>query len=104
VSPILAVRTFNIVTAKDLITYVPFVMGSLLLIVVGGVLLVAPAKFIAAGQWWGRKIGFPPATYELKTASSVGWRNWRLPGLYALCFGLFLLVVIVRSFLRLHPL
>ena len=102
--PILAVRTFSIVTTKDLITYVPFVMGSLLLIVVGGVLLIAPAKFIAVGQWWGKKIGFPSAIYELNTDRSVGWRNWRLPGLYTLCFGLFLLVVIVRSFLRLHPL
>jgi len=91
-------------TAKDLTTYIPFVMGSLLLILVGGVLLVAPTKFIAAGRWWGKKIGFPNASYEWNTDTSVGWRNWRLPGLYLLSFGLFLLGVIVRSFLRLHSL
>ena len=75
-------------------------LGSLLFIFVGGVLLFAPEKFIAAGRWWGRKIGFPEAHYEWKADGSLAWRNWRLPGLYSLRFGLFLLFVILRSLLH----
>jgi len=84
------------------LTYIPFLLGSLLLIFVGIVLLLAPAKFVAAGRWWGRKIGFPAANYEYNADPSFSWRNWRIPGLYLVSFGLFLLVVILRSFLRLR--
>ena len=80
-----------------MLTYLPFVLGSLLFIFVGGVLLFAPEKFIAAGRWWGRKTGFPEAHYEWKADRALAWRNWRLPGLYSLCFGLFMLCVILRS-------
>ena len=85
---------------SDELTYLPFLLGSLLFIFIGGVLLFAPEKFVAAGHWWGRKIGFPKAHYESKTDPSFTWRNWRLPGLYALCFGLFMLFAIVRSLMR----
>jgi len=85
-----------------MLSYIPFLLGSLLLIFIGMVLLVVPDKFIAAGHWWGKKIGFPPASYELNVNRSLRWRNWRIPGLYLLGFGLFLLVVIVRSLLRLQ--
>jgi hypothetical protein len=85
---------------SDMLTYLPFLLGSLVFILIGGVLLFAPEKFIAAGHWWGRKIGFPEAHYEWKTDSSFTWRNWRLPGLYALCFGLFMLFATVRSLMR----
>ena len=81
-------------------TYLPFVLGSFLFILVGGVLLFAPDKFIAAGHWWGRKIGFPEAQYQSRTDRSFTWRNWRLPGLYGFCFGLVMLFVIVRSLIR----
>lgn len=82
------------------LTYLPFVLGSLLFIFVGGVLLFSPQKFVAAGRWWGRKIGFPEAHYEWKADRSFTWRNWRLPGLLALCFGLYMLFAIVRSLMR----
>ena len=75
-------------------------LGSFLFIFVGGVLLFAPDKFIAAGHWWGRKIGFPEAQYQSRTDGSFTWRNWRLPGLYGFCFGLVMLFVIVRSLIR----
>lgn len=84
-------------------TYLPFVLGSLLFIFVGGVLLFAPEKFVAAGRWWGRAIGFPEAHYEWKTDRSFTWRNWRLPGLLALCFGLYMLFAILRSLMRERP-
>jgi len=84
----------------DVLTYLPFVLGSLLFIFIGGMLLFAPEKFVAAGRWWGRKISFPEAHYEWKADRSFTWRNWRLPGLYILCFGLFLLFVILRSLLH----
>lgn len=82
------------------LTYLPFVLGSLLFIFIGGVLLFAPEKFRAAGRWWGTKIGFPEAHYEWKADRSFTWRNWRLPGLYAICFGLFMLFAILGSFMR----
>ena len=85
------------------LTYLPFVLGSLLFIFVGGVLLFAPEKFVAAGRWWGRAIGFPEAHYEWKTDRSFTWRNWRLPGLLALCFGLYMLFAILRSLMRERP-
>ncbi len=85
---------------SDMLAYLPFLLGSLVFIFIGGVLLFAPETFIAAGRWWGRKIGFPEAHYEWKTDPSFTWRNWRLPGLYALCFGLFMLFATVRSLIR----
>jgi hypothetical protein len=85
---------------SDMLAYLPFLLGSLVFIFIGGVLLLAPQTFIAAGRWWGKKIDFPEAHYEWKTDRSFTWRNWRLPGLYVLCFGLFMLFAIVRSLVR----
>lgn len=82
---------------KDIWTYLPFVLGSLLFIFVGGVLLFAPGKFIAAGRWWGKQIGFPRSPYDAKDSPTFVWRNWRLPGLVLLSFGVFLLLVSLRS-------
>ena len=89
-------------TASYGLTFIPFVLASLLLIATGGLLLVAPGRFIAIGHWWGRKIGLPNSNYRWNVNSLTAWRNWRLPGLYLLCFGLFILIVLVRSFLRIH--
>jgi hypothetical protein len=85
-----------------MLIYVPFLLGSLLFILVGGVLVFAPQWFIAAGRWWGRKIGFREAHYEYKADRPFTWRNWRLPGLYVLCFGLFMLFAVLRSLMRVH--
>lgn len=85
---------------KSTLTYLPFLLGGLVFILVGGVLLFAPEKFVGAGRWWGRKIGFPEAHYELRADRSFTWRNSRLPGLYAFCFGLLMLFATVRSLLR----
>lgn len=85
---------------RDMLTYLAFVLGSLLFIFVGGMLLFAPEKFIATGRWWGKRIGFPEAHNEWKADRSFTWRNWRLPGLYVLCFGLFMLFAILRSLMR----
>jgi len=78
-------------------------LGSLLFIFFGCVLLFAPEWFIAAGRWWGSKIGFPETRYEGKGDRSFTWRNWRLPGLYALSFGLLMLFVTLRSLMRNEP-
>jgi hypothetical protein len=83
-----------------MLAYLPFLLGSLLFICVGSVLLLAPEKFVAAGRWWGRKIGVPQAHQDWNPGRSFTWRNWRLPGLYVLGFGLFLLFVILRSLKR----
>lgn len=83
-----------------MLTYLIFIVGSLLFIFVGGLLLFAPEKFIAAGRWWGSKTGFSEAHYQGRTDRSFMWRNWRLPGLYGFCFGLVMLLVILRSLIR----
>jgi len=60
---------------RDFVTYIPFCIGSFLLIVTGGMLLFAPAKFVAIARQWGRKIGFPNANHEWKMGGSLGWLN-----------------------------
>lgn len=85
---------------SEMLAYLPFLLGSLLFIFVGVVLLLVPGKFIAAGRWWGRKIGFPPTHQDWNPGRSFTWRNWRLPGLYAFCFGLFMLLATLRSLIR----
>ncbi len=87
-------------SGTNVATYLIFIVGSFLFILVGGLLLFAPEKFIAAGRWWGRKIGFPEVQYQWRADRSFTWRNWRLPGLYAFCFGLLMLIVILRSLIR----
>jgi hypothetical protein len=87
-------------TLGNVLTYLIFMLGSFLFIFVGSLLLFAPEKFIAAGRWWGRKIGFSEAHYQWRADRSFIWRNWRLPGLGLLGFGVFMLFIILRSLIR----
>ena len=80
-----------------LLPYIAMTAASLLFICVGAILLFAPQKFIEFGHWWGKQIGFPRYSGKWDYGKYL---SWRLPGLFLLCFGTFVLFLVLRSLLR----
>jgi hypothetical protein len=80
-----------------LLPYIAMVAASLLVVCVGAILLFAPQKFVEFGLWWGRQIGFPRYSGKWDYGNYL---SYRFPGLFFLCFGTFLLFVVLRSLLH----
>ena len=77
-----------------LLPYFAITTGSLLFIGVGAIMLFAPQRFVEFGHWWGKQIGFPQYSGKWDYGNYL---SYRLPGLFVLCFGTFMLFVVLRS-------
>lgn len=76
---------------------IAIITGSLVFVCVGAIMLLAPQKFVEFGLWWGKQIGFPRYAGKWDYGSHL---SYRLPGLFVLCFGMFILFVVLRKFLH----
>jgi len=87
----------KVINLQEMLFYIAMITVGLLFVCVGGIMLFAPQKFVEFGHWWGKQIGFPRYSGKWDYGNYL---SYRLPGLYVLCFGMFMLFVVLRSLLH----
>jgi hypothetical protein len=87
----------KVIKVREVLFYVAMTAASLLFICMGAIMLFASQKFVEFGHWWGKQIGFPRYSGKWEYGNYL---SYRLPGLFALCFGTFMLFSVLRSLLH----
>lgn len=85
-------------TSHQISGYIIIFAGSLLFVFVGSMLFFAPKKFSEFMRWWAKQIHFSQRSFYDSTYETS--LRKRLPGLFLLCFGSFLLFITSRSLIH----